>query len=46
MKFNNYDHSSQVLQENFTFTKYEVHGGSLHCAKYVVKTSEDVGFDE
>lgn len=30
----------------FTLTKYEVQGGSLHCDKYAVKTSADVGFNE
>lgn len=33
-----------LVYMNYTFTKYEVQGGSLHCFKYPVRTSEAAGF--
>lgn len=31
---------------DITLTKYEVQGGSLHCVKYAVRTSDAVGLEE
>lgn len=30
---------------DITLTKYEVQGGSLHCVRYAVKTSEALGLE-
>lgn len=43
---NNLYYHSKDYKYNSTLTKYELHGGSLHCTKYAVNTSEDVGFEE